>query len=285
MYYLQLNNASLYEMTELPERTTTKLNGETLKAVTCTVENTDLETVKAEFGVEFNIRTVSVLGEDKRTMTVYDGYSILRSIAIIPNVEGTFIVVIAMPSNLADLVPNLQARIDELEQQIIDMQPVEVLPQDMELEDLKKYLINKTKADLEEYLEATPIQSDVHGGVVKNYTCTKEKQALLTQAIAVAQLHAEAGDTSYHPSWNATGEECEYNWTIEELSMLAFQMDQFVHPLVSSQQKMESFIVNSSDKNVLLATNFGFPPTGDFIVIPTVTEETPVEPEAPVEGE
>ena len=67
--------------------------------------------------------------------------------------------------------------------------------------------------------------------------------------------------------------------------MLAFQMDQFVHPLVSSQQKMESFIVNSSDKNVLLATNFGFPPTGDFIVIPTVTEETPVEPEAPVEGE
>jgi hypothetical protein len=266
MYYLQLNNASLYEMSELPARTTTKLNGETLKALTCQLENTDLATIKAEFAVEFNVRTVSVLGNDKRTMTVYDGYSILRSIAIIPNDDDTFIVTLAMPSDLSELVPNLQARIAELEAEVINLTPTPVDPTTMELSTLKTYLIDKTKTDLEAYLAANPITSNVHGNTEKQYTCTKEKQSLLTQAIAVAQLHAAAGDISYQPSWNATGEECTYDWTLEELTTLAFQMDTFVHPLVSSQQKMESFINAAADTATLLATDFSFPPTGIFVI-------------------
>ena len=59
--------------------------------------------------------------------------------------------------------------------------------------------------------------------------------------IAVAEMAEKAG-VSYQPSWNATGEVCTYDWTVDELKQLAFEMESFVRPLVSKQQAIETEI-------------------------------------------
>ena len=41
-----------------------------------------------------------------------------------------------------------------------------------------------------------------------------------------------------HIRWNASGEECE-EWSVDEMKQLAKDIQAFVTPLISKQQKME----------------------------------------------
>ena len=59
--------------------------------------------------------------------------------------------------------------------------------------------------------------------------------------ITISELAIAAG-VEYQPSWNATGEPCTYDWTVDELKQLAFEMESFVRPLVSKQQAIETEI-------------------------------------------
>ncbi len=120
------------------------------------------------------------------------------------------------------------------------------------LEQLKAYMTAKSKDNLESYLAAHPIISKCHGGVEKQYTITKEKQALLTQMIMIAQVAVNAGQT-YQPSWNAQGEPCTYDWTLQELQQLAFETEAVVRPLVIHQQTMETEINAAKTKENALA--------------------------------
>ena len=125
MYYLELNDASLFELTDIPKETTTKLKGVDLKALEMELQNVEIDLVRSSFSSEFNTRTVKVLSEKKIPMTVYDGYSILRSIAtneqdLIENPDSPkYTVVLAVTSDLSSLVPMLQERIAELENEIV----------------------------------------------------------------------------------------------------------------------------------------------------------------------
>ncbi len=125
------------------------------------------------------------------------------------------------------------------------------------LESIKATQIAKSKDNLESYLAAHPITSSCHGGAEKQYTITKDKQALLTQEIAIAQMAVQAG-VEYQPSWNATGESCTYDWTLTELQQLAFEAVAIVKPLVSHQQSMEAQINAASTKEDALAVSIEF---------------------------
>ena len=125
------------------------------------------------------------------------------------------------------------------------------------LEQLKSYQIAKSKENLETYLSANPIRSTCHGEVEKLYSITKEKQSLLTQMILITQVAAQSGK-EYQPSWNAQGEPCSYDWTLEELKQLAFEVEAVVRPLVSHQQTMESEINAAETKEAVLAISIEF---------------------------
>jgi hypothetical protein len=98
---------------------------------------------------------------------------------------------------------------------------------------LKQQSINKSKSMLEQYLESHPYQFIDN----KYYTVTKEKQSLLTSALAIHQIKTTANIPSVL-KWNAVGEECVV-WTDENLSLLAISIADYVSPLVSNQQSYE----------------------------------------------
>ena len=114
----------------------------------------------------------------------------------------------------------------------------------MSLEDAKTYRIVESNLALEEFLETHPITSDCHG-TMASYSITERKQQYLQAMILTTQL-AAANGAEYQPSWNATGEACTYDWTLEQLQQLAMEIEAVVRPLVSKQQHIEVMIRNCS---------------------------------------
>lgn len=125
------------------------------------------------------------------------------------------------------------------------------------LTELKAWQINLSKTNLDNFLNTHPIKSKCHGGSEKLYSITKEKQSLLTQMIMIVQAAVNAGQT-YQPSWNAQGEPCTYDWTLQELQKLAFEAEAVVRPLVSHQQTMEANINVAETKENVLAVKVEF---------------------------
>ncbi len=123
-----------------------------------------------------------------------------------------------------------------------------------DLKDVKQAYINLSKILLEEYLANNPIKSRVHNGIEKCYSIKSEKQNYLSSEIIMAQM-AQLNNMPYQPSWNATGESCSYNWTLEELMQLAFEISQAVKPLVLKQQEFEDIINNCTTAEELLDVN------------------------------
>lgn len=101
---------------------------------------------------------------------------------------------------------------------------------------IKLQLIAGSKKQLAQYLEQNPfIWTDK-----KAYSVTQEKQALLTQQLA---LYAMDPDTTLY--WNASGEPCKV-WPIASLSSLAKSIGNYVRPLVQYQQHVETEINQAS---------------------------------------
>ncbi len=93
------------------------------------------------------------------------------------------------------------------------------------LPSIKLQLVTDSKKQLEEYLSSHPlIWTDK-----KPYTVTQEKQALLTQQLALYSLNPE---TKLY--WNASGEECKV-WPIAALASLSQAIADYVRPFVRYQ--------------------------------------------------
>ena len=114
--------------------------------------------------------------------------------------------------------------------------PEEVVAQ---LQEAKDTAIAESKTDLADYLLAHPIQW-TDG---EYYSITAEKQAQLTSKIMAATLAAQTS-TPYTLTWNSTGEACK-EWTLTDLSALAFAIDARVTSLVTYQQQKEVAIKNA----------------------------------------
>lgn len=265
MYYLLLNDATMFEISDLMEEGTTKLKGETLKSVSAKIQNATIEKIRSAFGSEFNTRTIKLLSENKIAMTVYDNYTVLRSIAtdeqsLIENSENQmYVVTLAQPSDIGTIVPQLQERIVELEKELLAA-TADPDPSQMDLDTLKEYLVDKSKENLEAFLEQNPITSSCHQNTPAVYTITFDKQTQLNSAIALCKIHEQLGD-SYTPSWNCHNGQCTYDWTKTELVKLAIEIEAFVKPYISKQQSMESQIRNASTKEDAQAVSITFEKT------------------------
>lgn len=180
---------------------------------------------------------------------------------------------------------NVDQNLSKLNAYLPSDTPIEEMP----LADAKSTQIALCKMDLEDYLEANPITSSVHGGVPKQYAITSEKQAYLGQMITMATIAAQMS-LEFTPSWNASGEQCTYDWTLAELTQLAFEIEARVRPLVTYQQTVESTIKEALSAPAVAAIEWDFSSvqSSAAVVVPTippVTESPDVddtEPEEPI---
>lgn len=99
--------------------------------------------------------------------------------------------------------------------------------------------IQQSKTDLAEYLATHPLQW-MDGNY---YSITAEKQAQLTSKIMAATMAAQTS-IPYTLTWNSTGEVCK-EWSLSDLSALAFAIDKRVTALVSYQQTQEVAMRNA----------------------------------------
>lgn len=172
--------------------------------------------------------------------------------------------------------------INEALEKVNSYLPDETPIEDMELADAKAAQIAECKLDLEDYLEANPITSSVHGDTPKQYAITSEKQAYLAQMISMATI-AQQMSLSFTPSWNASGEACTYDWTLQELTQLAFEIEARVRPLVSYQQSVESQInaCESSEAVAAVVWDYSTVEASQAVVVPDVPPVTTTDPEKP----
>ena len=107
--------------------------------------------------------------------------------------------------------------------------------------ELKEEKIKESKSMLAEYLEEHPLISDVTGEF-EEYTCTMDKQNQLVQTLMIYNLSLNS-NVDYTPMWNTRGGICE-PWSIENLTALSFEMEQYVYPFIHYQQSIECLIRN-----------------------------------------
>lgn len=120
--------------------------------------------------------------------------------------------------------------------------------------------IAQSKEDLAAYLESHPI-TWTDG---EQYSITAEKQAQLTSKIMAATM-AQTLSQPYTLTWNSTGQVCR-EWTLQDLSALAFAIDARVTALVSYQQTQEVAMRNAARREELDAI------VVDYESVPEVTE-------------
>lgn len=150
---------------------------------------------------------------------------------------------------------------DALDKRVTVLEPVTDYTT-LSLEDAIAFRVKESAAALSEYLAANPITSTCHKGIAAKYSITKDKQEYLQSMISVCTLAKQSG-APYQPSWNATGEVCSYDWTIEELVQLAMEIEDTVRPLVSYQQTIENKIKKCTTMDELKAVviNYNNVPT------------------------
>lgn len=105
--------------------------------------------------------------------------------------------------------------------------------------------IEQSKTDLAAYLATHPLLW-TDG---QYYSITAEKQAQLTSKIMAATMASQTS-TPYTLTWNSTGETCT-EWTLSDLSALAFAIDARVTALVSYQQTQEVAMRNATTQDEL----------------------------------
>ena len=261
MYRLILSDATEFQLVDHIEQVKVQVQGTYVNGIRFTVTNTTVAEVQSAFKDPEKTDVIKQVQEDGSLMSTQTGYTKLKSIAMDEEsyADGVIqlTVVMRMPDDLSDTVKSLGEKIVELANTLADVTaPFD--PNTLGLEEAKEYQIKQSEINLETYLLEHPITSSVHGEREAKYSCTMVKQQLLTQAIALAQMAVQTNNTNYKISWNATGEQCTYDWTLEELVQLSFEFEAFVRPFVSEQQNIETQILACQTTEEVFAVNIDF---------------------------
>lgn len=115
-----------------------------------------------------------------------------------------------------------------------------------ELDKLKNEKIAESKTLLAEYLSSHPLFSKAKYEEGRYYTVTEEKQRQLTSKMAMYNIYSQQSLSYPLLKWNDVGNICE-DWTVEELTKLAMEIDAYVTPLVEKQQAYEKMIQKVSN--------------------------------------
>lgn len=261
---LLLANGTKYEMTQDVVVGRSFVNGAYIPSVKFYIIG-DLEDIKKNFENQETTSLLTIITDEKRGEE-YSGYQKLVSIGYSPDDSeekdaAVYTVTMALLDDVKELiktwtdqlvsnVEKVNAAVSASESAVSDAVEAKTLASSlipntdidsMSLDKAKAYKINETKEVLSKYLEENPLSSSCHGGKKAKYSIVSEKQQYLVSMIAIAEMAASSG-VEYQPSWNATGEPCTYDWTIDELKQLAFEMEQVVRPLISKQQTIEKEI-------------------------------------------
>lgn len=136
----------------------------------------------------------------------------------------------------------------------IKLHPEKYLDINDSLNILKRNKIAESKVMLKEYLASHPLFSKAKYDDGRYYTVTEEKQRQLTSKMAMYNIYKQKGLEYPLLKWNDVGNVCE-EWSIEELTALSIEIDEYVTPLVSKQQSYEYSISNmETEKEVKNAT-------------------------------
>lgn len=115
-----------------------------------------------------------------------------------------------------------------------------------ELDKLKNEKIVESKTLLAEYLSSHPLFSKAKYEEGRYYTVTEEKQRQLTSKMAMYNIYSQQSLSYSLLKWNDVGNICE-DWTVEELTKLAMEIDAYVTPLVEKQQAYEKMVQKVSN--------------------------------------
>lgn len=115
-----------------------------------------------------------------------------------------------------------------------------------ELDKLKNEKIVESKTLLAEYLSSHPLFSKAKYEEGRYYTVTEEKQRQLTSKMAMYNIYSQQSLSYPLLKWNDVGNICE-DWTVEELTKLAMEIDAYVTPLVEKQQAYEKMVQKVSN--------------------------------------
>lgn len=159
-------------------------------------------------------------------------------------------------SDASEAVVDAKKDISDVSDRVTKLEPITDYTT-LDLDAAKEYRVQESAAALAEYLAANPITSTCHKGTAAKYSITKDKQDYLQSMISVTTLAKQSG-TPYQPSWNATGEVCSYDWTLEELVQLAMEIEATVRPLVSYQQTIEKSIKSCTSMDELKAVAINY---------------------------
>ena len=261
---LLLANGSEYTLTSMPERGSSLVNGAYIDSVKFFIAG-DLATIKSEFQNQEYLSLLTVINDDKSSGGEYSGYQKLVSIGYSQEAstdeQDVFTVTLALTNDVQALIKvwneSLTKTTEKADNAVSTASAANASAENanaqvaqlvvntdidkMTVAEAKAFKISQSKQALSDYLATHPISSSCHGGVEATYSIVSDKQQYLISMIAVAQM-AQAAGVDYKPSWNATGEECTYDWTADELQQLAFEMETVVRPLVSKQQAIETEI-------------------------------------------
>ena len=174
------------------------------------------------------------------------------------------------------------------------------------LDVVKASKIEKTRANLAEYLEMNPLMSSVKDGVELPYTVTLEKQTQLTatitdfvsnafpyiiQAMASGLSGEEFGlymnSLPIDLTWNSQGDTCK-KWTYSEIFQLKTEMMNYVKPIVEYQRYLEKLITNYQTQEEIASLNIEFTRDKideciDILWGKPSEEQPPVEEKPPIE--
>lgn len=126
----------------------------------------------------------------------------------------------------------------------------------MSLTDFQDIYIQKSKDDLAIYLEQHPITSSAHNNKPGIYSVTKDKQDLMASNYLSYTLEKTTNPEA-EITWNETGKECEV-WTEEEFVQLIIEIKNYVKPLVSHQQEIETEIRSLNDKSAIAQVEINY---------------------------
>lgn len=135
---------------------------------------------------------------------------------------------------------NAENSLNEVATRVSALEPITDLTQ-LPLEEAKAAKVEESQVLLARWLNDHPITSTAHKGIMAQYSITREKQSYLRDMIITAS-EAVASGIEFTPSWNAVGEPCTKDWTIDELRQLALEISLVVRPLVTHQQHIDKTI-------------------------------------------
>lgn len=121
----------------------------------------------------------------------------------------------------------------------------------LELAELKQYIISQTKILLESYLENNPVKIND-----KFYSVSTKSQANLLAMIKAGEMAQETG-IDFTLTWAPVGE-IQQEYSLYDLKKIFVEIQLYVHKFVLQQQLKEQEILAISSKEELLNLDIGY---------------------------